>query len=362
MPGRRHHQHAVAHPQIAGSDLHRRHVAAVARHDHELAHAGAGKALADVDIGADRGCGGQRQRAGKRLVLVGLAELHDRQERHRQGGRAGFHERGRDRLARCSCRRRAADGARAAPPRRPAARRSSAAYRHRRGPSMSFPSSDVVATCPGYSPFKSASRNLVAATGENAFMPPRCRARNRISIAAIAVAAASVIVACLSPGNAALAQPLDKISFGTNWVAEGEHGGFYQAVADGTYRKYGLDVTIVPGGPQVNNQLLLAAADRLLHGREHAAVVRRGGAEHPDDRRRRDVPERPAGHDRPPRPGHRQIARSQGADALHLGRKASPPTFNGSSANSASPMPRSSPTPSIRSPSSSIPTARCRAT
>jgi NitT/TauT family transport system substrate-binding protein len=55
----------------------------------------------------------------------------------------------------------------------------------------------------------------------------------------------------------ALAQPLDKVSFGTNWVAEAEHGGFYQALADGTYRKYGLDVTIVPGGPQVNNRILL---------------------------------------------------------------------------------------------------------
>jgi NitT/TauT family transport system substrate-binding protein len=57
----------------------------------------------------------------------------------------------------------------------------------------------------------------------------------------------------------AQAQPLDKVSFGTNWVAEAEHGGFYQAVADGTYKKYGLDVTIVPGGPQVNNRLLLLA-------------------------------------------------------------------------------------------------------
>jgi len=53
------------------------------------------------------------------------------------------------------------------------------------------------------------------------------------------------------------AQGLDKVSFGTNWVAEGEHGGFYQALADGTYRKYGLDVTIVPGGPSVNNRILL---------------------------------------------------------------------------------------------------------
>jgi NitT/TauT family transport system substrate-binding protein len=55
----------------------------------------------------------------------------------------------------------------------------------------------------------------------------------------------------------ALSQALDKVSFGTNWVAEAEHGGFYQALADGTYRRYGLDVTIVPGGPNVNNRILL---------------------------------------------------------------------------------------------------------
>jgi NitT/TauT family transport system substrate-binding protein len=65
-----------------------------------------------------------------------------------------------------------------------------------------------------------------------------------LSIAIVAVAAAPVG-----------AQTLDKVSFGTNWVAEAEHGGFYQAVADGTYRKYGLDVTIVPGGPQINHRL-----------------------------------------------------------------------------------------------------------
>jgi NitT/TauT family transport system substrate-binding protein len=51
----------------------------------------------------------------------------------------------------------------------------------------------------------------------------------------------------------------DKVSFGTNWVAEAEHGGFFQAVADGTYRSYGLDVTIVPGGPNANNRALLIA-------------------------------------------------------------------------------------------------------
>lgn len=61
---------------------------------------------------------------------------------------------------------------------------------------------------------------------------------------------------------AAIATPalaLDKITFATNWVAEAEHGGFYQAVADGTYEEFGLDVTIVAGGPQKNNRLLLLA-------------------------------------------------------------------------------------------------------
>lgn len=57
--------------------------------------------------------------------------------------------------------------------------------------------------------------------------------------------------------TAAQAQSLETVRFGTNWVAEAEHGGFYQAVADGTYKEYGLDVTIIPGGPNVNNRILL---------------------------------------------------------------------------------------------------------
>src|SRR6202522_4263145 len=63
------------------------------------------------------------------------------------------------------------------------------------------------------------------------------------------------VVMSLSPGRAQTT--LDKVSFGTNWVAEAEHGGFFQAVADGTYQAYGLDVTIVPGGPNNNNRMLL---------------------------------------------------------------------------------------------------------
>ena len=55
------------------------------------------------------------------------------------------------------------------------------------------------------------------------------------------------------------AQQLDKVTFATNWVAQAEHGGFYQALADGTYKKHGLDVTILPGGPNVNHRLQLLA-------------------------------------------------------------------------------------------------------
>ncbi len=55
---------------------------------------------------------------------------------------------------------------------------------------------------------------------------------------------------------------LTPVTFGTNWLPQAEHGGFYQSVADGTYAECGLDVTIVSGGPQVNNRALMMA-DRI---------------------------------------------------------------------------------------------------
>jgi NitT/TauT family transport system substrate-binding protein len=67
------------------------------------------------------------------------------------------------------------------------------------------------------------------------------------------------LLALTAASTPARAETLDKVSFGTNWVAEAEHGGFFQAVADGTYQKYGLEVTIVPGGPNTNNRMLLTA-------------------------------------------------------------------------------------------------------
>jgi NitT/TauT family transport system substrate-binding protein len=77
---------------------------------------------------------------------------------------------------------------------------------------------------------------------------------NRQILGRMALAAALAAGLCAS----SVAQPaLDRVAFGTNWVAEAEHGGHYQALVDGTYRRYRLDVTIVPGGPNVNNRILL---------------------------------------------------------------------------------------------------------
>ena len=72
-----------------------------------------------------------------------------------------------------------------------------------------------------------------------------------------------------SPSASPGASPatLDKITYGTNWFAQAEHGGFYQAVATGIYKDHGLDVTIKMGGPQVNGtQLLMGGAIDFFMG------------------------------------------------------------------------------------------------
>jgi NitT/TauT family transport system substrate-binding protein len=65
--------------------------------------------------------------------------------------------------------------------------------------------------------------------------------------------------ALLLAATASMAQVPDKVTFLTSWYAQAEHGGYYQAVATGIYKKYGLDVTIKMGGPQVNSVQLVAA-------------------------------------------------------------------------------------------------------
>jgi NitT/TauT family transport system substrate-binding protein len=65
----------------------------------------------------------------------------------------------------------------------------------------------------------------------------------------------------------------------TNWYAEAEHGGFYQALANGTYKKYGLDVTIKMGGPQVNIMQIMAAgqADCIMGSSDLQIIQAREG-------------------------------------------------------------------------------------
>ena len=67
------------------------------------------------------------------------------------------------------------------------------------------------------------------------------------------------LVFALALAAPAGAQAPEGLVFATDWLAQAEHGGFYQAVAEGIYRKHGLDVTIRMGGPQVNGLQLLAA-------------------------------------------------------------------------------------------------------
>ena len=74
-----------------------------------------------------------------------------------------------------------------------------------------------------------------------------------------ALAAALTAMTLGSAAAQAPAQPPagDKIVLATNWLAQAEQGGFYQALADGTYQRYGLDVTIMQGGPQVDTHILM---------------------------------------------------------------------------------------------------------
>jgi NitT/TauT family transport system substrate-binding protein len=100
-------------------------------------------------------------------------------------------------------------------------------------------------------------------------MPPS------ISRLASLAGAAALAVAAAAPAHAD-----DKFIYMTNWYAEAEHGGFYQAVAEGTYKKYGLDVSIKMGGPQVNIMQMMAAgqADCVMGSSDIQMMqVREGG-------------------------------------------------------------------------------------
>ena len=88
---------------------------------------------------------------------------------------------------------------------------------------------------------------------------------------------AALVATVVLPG-AAMAQ--ESFTYVTNWYAQAEHGGYYQAVAQGIYKKYGLDVTIRMGGPQVNTYQIMAAgqADCVMGSSDLQVMqVREGG-------------------------------------------------------------------------------------
>jgi NitT/TauT family transport system substrate-binding protein len=82
------------------------------------------------------------------------------------------------------------------------------------------------------------------------------------------LAAATVAPAVWTGRTLANSPAREKAVFATNWKAQAAHGGFYQALVDGTYDRFGLAVEIRQGGPQVNNRPLLPAGriDFLMTG------------------------------------------------------------------------------------------------
>jgi NitT/TauT family transport system substrate-binding protein len=89
----------------------------------------------------------------------------------------------------------------------------------------------------------------------------------------------SLLAAVAGLALSASAQAQEKFTYMTNWYAQAEHGGFYQAVATGLYKKYGLDVTIKMGGPQVNIMQLMAAgqADCIMGSSDLQMMIARSG-------------------------------------------------------------------------------------
>jgi NitT/TauT family transport system substrate-binding protein len=78
--------------------------------------------------------------------------------------------------------------------------------------------------------------------------------------AAVALSGVTLLAGTLIGGTAwAQEKKLAPVTYTLNWYPQAEHGGLFHAKADGIYERYGLDVTIRPGGPQVNIHQLLAA-------------------------------------------------------------------------------------------------------
>ena len=102
---------------------------------------------------------------------------------------------------------------------------------------------------------------------------------NRSARQALVRNTALALAACGALGAVTAARAEEKFTYMTNWYAQAEHGGFYQAVAEGLYKKAGLDVSIKMGGPQVNILQLMAAgqADCIMGSSDLQMLQARDG-------------------------------------------------------------------------------------
>jgi len=104
------------------------------------------------------------------------------------------------------------------------------------------------------------------------------RLRASLVLAALATALAGCSKPSSTSGAPAAADggpaPLPKVRFKTDWFPQAEHGGFYQAVANGFYKEAGIDVEIVPGGPGVPvEDILLAGQVDIAMGRSDDMIA-----------------------------------------------------------------------------------------
>jgi NitT/TauT family transport system substrate-binding protein len=85
------------------------------------------------------------------------------------------------------------------------------------------------------------------------------RTRYRIERRALLGGGVALSLAAVPGARVPYAQTLDRITFQTDWRAQAEHGGYYQAVAAGIYRRHGIECEVRMGGPQQNPAQLLVA-------------------------------------------------------------------------------------------------------
>jgi NitT/TauT family transport system substrate-binding protein len=102
-------------------------------------------------------------------------------------------------------------------------------------------------------------------------MMMKYRLNRRAALGLLGGTTASMLIPM--PGARVSAQTLDKVSYQTNWRAQAEHGGFYYALANGIYKKYGIDADIRMGGPQQNpSQLLLGGRVDMIMSNSFEAI------------------------------------------------------------------------------------------